>query len=68
MSIDAEIKENIKKTIQNARNNGTTGMSLKNLFQLTRSPKSSFTLNPSAYRLKFEQIAKSVAKDFLIEE
>ncbi len=63
------IEHNIRKAIRKAKSQGTTGMSMCNLFQVT--PTTGVTVQPASYRPMFEDAARKIVasvKFDLIEE
>lgn len=62
----AEIRRNIKKKIEELKSDGTVGMSVANLIQVTPTPKSNFDCSPQRYATIFDEVAKAVAPGFLI--
>ena len=62
-----EIRRNIKKKISKLKSDGIVGMSVVNLFLVTPTPKSNFDCTPQRYAIIFDEVAKEVAKEFLID-
>lgn len=56
------IEENIRRIVKSLRSDGTVGMSLANLYQIT--PTSGVMLSDREYRSEFERIARKVAPGF----
>jgi hypothetical protein len=62
-----EVGQNIKATVIKLKKEQTTGCSMNCLFQLTPTPKCAYNVAKKGYRAIFEEQAKKIAKDFLID-
>jgi len=60
------IGQNIRATVIKLKKESTTACSMDCLFQLTPTPKLAYNASQKGYRVIFEEQAKKIAKDFLI--